>query len=180
MIYKAEDIWTSQDSLQHYGVIGMKWGMRKAAITGGTYRYRSIGQRMKERKVKRLQTRLDAVNKLKGKDKLSVQKASNRRTRLETKLAVQKNRLADLKARDQNRQNYAKSTSTGAAIARGLLMGPIGTGIWNRNRAAGRSIKSSLFLAPGGILNSRANEFATARMQTDAQNAHKLRKHLRR
>lgn len=179
MIYEAIDRWNSPDSLKHYGVIGMKWGMRKAENRGETYRYRSIGQRLKQRKVNRLQSELKVLNSVK-KAAGAKPNVDKKRSRLERKLDNQTNRLEDLKTRDRNRQNYAKSTSTGAAIARGLLLGPIGAGSWNRARASGQSIKASLFVTPMSVLSTRSSEFATARMQNDPENAHRLKKHLNR
>lgn len=178
MIYEGIDKWNSP-SLEHYGVIGMKWGMRKAENRGETYRYRSIGQKLKQRKVNRLTAELKALNGLKNKAGIKVD-TSKKRGRLQRKLDNQTNRLNDLKRRDQNRENYARSTSTGAAIARGLLLGPIGAGSWNRARASGQSIKASLFVTPMSVLSTRSSEFATARMQNDPNNAHRLKKHLNR
>lgn len=39
-----------EDELYHYGVLGMKWGMRKAHTKGIEYAYKSHGQKNMKRK----------------------------------------------------------------------------------------------------------------------------------
>ena len=172
------DVIIDDDFLAHYGVLGMKWGMRKAENRGDTYTYRSIGQRLKQRKVNRLQSQLRLMNSVKKNAGVKID--PNKRTRLERKITNQTNRLNDLKTRDKNRQRYAESTTVGAAVARGILLGPIMTGNWNRARASGLSVKAALLATPMSLLSTRSSEFATARMMNDADNAHKLKKHLNR
>lgn len=147
MIYRGIDRWNSQDSLQHYGVIGMKWGMRKAEARGEQYNYRSIGQRLKQRKVNKLSSKLKST--------INAQK----KVKLTNKLAKQTNKLNVLKTRDKNRQQYAKSTSTGAAVARGILLGGFGAGNYNRARAAGGSILTS---SMAGVIGSLSGPLGMA------------------
>ena len=44
---------TAQDELMHYGVLGMKWGQRRAAQRGETYSYKSHTTKKYEAKAER-------------------------------------------------------------------------------------------------------------------------------
>lgn len=44
----------SEDYLQHYGVLGMKWGQHRARKYGGTYKYKSLRTKGYEHEAKRL------------------------------------------------------------------------------------------------------------------------------
>ena len=136
--------------LYHYGVVGMKWGIRKARNRGETYSYRSMGQKRYEKKL--------AAQKAKGASAKRIAKTSNK--------------LEILKARDRNRQDYASKTSTGKSIAKTLIMGPLGSGNYNRLRAAGKSRISSALLSnwltgtlgyPVSLAYSRGAEKRTAK-----------------
>ncbi len=135
---------TKDGELKHYGVVGMKWGQRKAQKTGTSYTYKSHGQKKWEKKLTKAKSSSneDAV------------------TKAQTKLEF-------YKKRDENRQNYAKSTSVGKSVAKGILIGPIGSGQYNRLRAAGinrglafiaSNIITSSVSAPVGYVVSRAIE----------------------
>lgn len=154
MKYEGIDKWNSQDSLQHYGVIGMKWGMRKAEARGEQYKYRSIGQKLKQRKVNKLSSKLKSTTNI------------QRKTKLATKLARQTTKLNNLKARDTRRQEYARTASVGGAVARTVLFGPIGNGTYERFRSAGSStveagaaaVAATLFAPVAGAVASKVIE----------------------
>lgn len=154
MKYVGIDKWNSQDSFQHYGVIGMKWGMRKAEDSGKQYNYRSIGQKLKQRKVNKLSSKLKNTTNI------------QRKTKLANKLARQTSKLNNLKARDARRQEYARTASVGGAVARTVLFGPIGNGTYERFRSAGSStveagaaaVVATLFSPAAGVVASKVIE----------------------
>lgn len=99
------------DYLIHYGVLGMKWGMHRAAKKGTSYSYKSHKTKKLEKKA--------AVAKAKGKKNA----------------AYLADKAKASKKSDSNRQAYAKKTSVGKAIAQQYLFGPVGAGAYQKMRA---------------------------------------------
>lgn len=102
-----------QDYLIHYGVLGMKWGVRKAEKKGTSYNYTSM-------KTKRL-TKKAAKAKAEGKKNASKISAKAKAS----------------KQSDKNRLAYAKKTSVGKAIGQNLLLGPMGALSYQKMRSNG-------------------------------------------
>ena len=141
--------------LRHYGVLGMKWGIRKARKAGVEYAYKSHGQKKYIKKVSKLEK--------KGKTGKSLEKAQKK--------------LDTFKQRDRNRLDYVKSTGVGRSIAKGIIMGPFGSGSYNRLRAAGHgrvtsalisNVVVSTFSLPVNLLLTRGSEFKSANVQRRA------------
>lgn len=142
----------TQNELYHYGVLGMKWGMRRATRKGSAYTYKSRGQKKWEKK----------LNK------------AERKGKSESKIRVTKEKLETFKMRDQNRQDYASTTGAGRSFVKTLLFGPFGAGNYNRLRSAGNSrlysaaasnIVASTAGLPFQVLISRSSEFNSAKMR---------------
>lgn len=145
---------SNSDELYHYGVLGMKWGVRRARKNGASYVYKSHGQKKYEKKIDQI-------------------KSSNKKNKKE-KLAKAKTKLSIYKQRDKNRQSYASKTNLGKAVVKQILMGPIGSGSYSRYRSSGNNrvmaflksnVISSLLSSPVTVPLSRHREMKTAKKQ---------------
>lgn len=145
---------SNSDELYHYGVLGMKWGVRGARKNGASYVYKSHGQKKYEKKIDQI-------------------KSSNKKNKKE-KLAKAKTKLSIYKQRDKNRQSYASKTNLGKAVVKQILMGPIGSGSYSRYRSSGNNrvmaflksnVISSLLSSPVTVPLSRHREMKTAKKQ---------------
>ena len=125
----------SPDELYHYGVVGMKWGKRRAAARGQSYTYTSHSTKKYNKKVAKLS---------KKKNLTELQKQD---------LATYKNRAKRSAQHDKNMQKLADKTSGGVAAASVLTVGGMNTKGYMQNRAAGKSVgKSAGRTVVGGAL----------------------------
>lgn len=146
----TDELYHSSDELIHYGVIGMKWGMRKARKAGTTYTYKSYGQKKWQKKV----------------DKLTAKNKTGK------KLTKAQNKLGMYTIRDRNRQDYVKKTGAGKTVAKHALLNLQAHGGYNRMRAAGYGRVASIF---GGtdITVSKILENHAAKVQYQEQKRNK-------
>ena len=115
----------SPDELYHYGVVGMKWGKRKAAMRGEKYVYNSHSTNKYNRKVARL-------NKKKN---LSESQAA--------KLKKYSNRAKRSAQHDRNMEKLADKTSAGKALGAEYLLGTGNVHGYMQSRAAGKGVGRS-------------------------------------
>lgn len=166
---------SENDYLAHYGIIGMRWGIKRAEKTGKSYRYKSVEQKHYDKKVSKLSSENKTGKKLNGK-KLTREQRVVAKKKLDK--AESKRKLYE--QRDLNREKYVRSITVGQSIARSVWIGGINNGAYSRYRAAGESVvKSSLKTGLGlvavtatGLLAapviagvSRRSELQTARKQ---------------
>ena len=133
-----------ENALAHYGVLGMKWGVRKyqnpdGSLTakgkkrygeGGQYKYESRDTKSLSKQTSRLEKKIG-----KATESGNAKKAE----KLAKKLEKKENRLKASKIMDEAYQNYAKTTSVGKAIAQNLIFGPFGARAYQQTRALGGS-----------------------------------------
>lgn len=165
--------------VKHWGVIGMKWGIRKYQNPDGTlteagkarygdvghYEYRSIGQKLAQRKANKLSQKAEshrqyseAKRKLAYDNKRKYEDEFKDRARqefLDASSAHAQSQLEAYKQRDNDRLEYAKRTSWGKAIAQKIILGPMDTS-YQRARSRGKGRIQSLFSGPQskvGVVN---------------------------
>lgn len=118
----------NQNELMHYGVLGMKWGVRRARKKGTTYKYKSMSTRRYEKKVD------------KAKQKGDTEKAKTMSKRLERSRQYDKNaqKISD---------NYSTSEAIGKAVITNMAMeggGPVLFSAYTRMKASGVSKGKSM------------------------------------
>ena len=122
--------YTNQDELYHFGVLGMRWHMRKAAIKGQTYDYKSRQQKKYQKKFN--------LTSYKNEGKILNAKQEQKFNKLKDKLEA-------YKLRDKSRVDYAKSQNIGMTILNNIFFGQVASGSYNRYRNAGYSkLKAAL------------------------------------
>lgn len=104
------------NELKHYGVLGMKWGVRKAKKNGTTYKYKS-------RATKRYEIKAELAKSSGDKDKYA-------------KMSRKAKRSADF---DSKLQKEATRMKSGETLASEALLGLWGTTTYAALRASGNS-----------------------------------------
>ena len=144
-----------KDELMHYGVVGMKWGHRKARQRGTEYTYQS---RYTKKQARKAQIAKDSAAewdemarnaKAKGKiDKANKYKMNAQENRSQAK-ALQKraNRAAEF---DKKMSDSVKNTSTGKTFVKVALGGFTGAKTYEAFKAEG----NSKLVAAGGTFAS--------------------------
>ena len=112
----------SPDELYHYGVVGMKWGKRRAAMKGKEYVYTSHSTKKYNKK----------VAKLSKKKKLNDEQAA--------KLDIYSKRAKRSAQHDRNMQRLADKTTDGMAVGSAALIGGGNVKGYMQSRAAGKSV----------------------------------------
>lgn len=138
------------DELYHYGVLGMKWRYHRAAKKGIDYTYKSHGQKKYEKKLNKLYS-----------------KSQTNRTQRRIEKATKKLQL--YQERDKNRAEYARKTNVGKSLVKQVLLGPIGSGSYSRNRAAGYGRVISTL--GSGVITSRILEKNAAKNRLKGRNS---------
>ena len=138
--------YTYTDELYHYGVLGMKWGVRRAREKGTTYSYKSSKTKSYEKKAER------AKQKGQTEQYKTLSKKAKRSREFDSKM-----------------QSVAESMSVGNTAVQFLLSGPFGAKSYAAAKAYGISDASSTVSAAllsymGGPIGSTilTNEYRKA------------------
>lgn len=127
----------TEDELMHYGVVGMKWGVRRARNKGTSYSYKSRATKKYEKKAEKAKERGDSVKSEKFK-----------------KYAQKSAKL------DKGMEDTARNMSVGRTAAATILNGPFSTKTYAAMRGAGYNKGTSA--ASAAVINYLAGPFGAS------------------
>ena len=166
MVYEAIDKWNSFDSFAHYGVKGMKWGVRKVRETVGRIRKRRAEKRY-AKALRKEQTRIERNAKaIASGDSKKIIKRMPKMTNEEIALAI--NRLDMQKSVyqiDEQIRNYQNSVKDNTFFGR--LLADKNSGYNNGNREKG-AIRTAIGKQWEGLVNNTIESAITAKITGDS------------
>lgn len=145
----------SPDELYHYGVVGMKWGKRRAAARGQSYTYTSHSTKKYNKKAKEYKNYAEDydpknyTSKLSDKKRAKLQRKSEQNRAKSDLYAQRAKRSAQ---HDRNMQKLADKTSAGEAAGAILTVGGQNTKGYMQRRAAGMTVGRSAAGVVGGSM----------------------------
>lgn len=135
-----------QNELYHYGVLGMKWGVRRAAKKGTTYTYKSHATKKYSKKADEYNNYANDydpknyTSKLSNKQRAKLQQKSDHNRAKARQYEQRAKRSAEL---DRKEQKIAENTKTGKVIATRMLTMGVGAKSYQRFQALGDSKKKA-------------------------------------
>lgn len=147
------------DELMHYGVIGMKWGQRRASKLQS-----KIGSHRRIGKESRKEWREIAKNKNKSPEWLKKNLAADRKN-TNRKVAKTQRKLDKINQKlnkdTKKTQNKVAKLSTGKAVTQSFLMGSYGSKVYNAQKARGVSTGKA---AVQGVINNFVNNITFGKL----------------
>jgi hypothetical protein len=136
----------TNNELTHYGVLGMKWGVRRANKTGGTYKYKSLDTKVYEKKAAKAKERGNTEKYKK------FQQYSKKSAEFDKKL-----------------QDVATNMSAGRTIATVLLSGTSGAKTYAAAQAHGynKTVSTAMSTVMGMLSGPIGNVILTANLRDD-------------
>ena len=118
------------DELLHYGVLGMKWGVKKASKSGSSYEYKSHSTKKWEKRANENKTIADVYDRNGLSKTASIYREKASRA---SKIATRS------RQHDSKMLSIAKKTNVGSVIATNVLLGPWGNKTYSSVIASGGS-----------------------------------------